>query len=162
MINIAFDLYCRVRYGIKIYRNVLTEKDRLTLLEESKKHLMIISSVHPGLQTSADLHQRIKHECYLIICKLMNKMKFKSIHQCWSVYNDPDHTKEVWHCHHIKSTSIYYMENPEELGTIFRVKGKEFQINVPTNTLMGIPGNIEHTGPIVTKPRQCIVIDTDE
>lgn len=164
MSNFLSDLYYRVKYNIIIHRNVLKEEERLILLEESKKHLKQLGDNFPGLQTDPDLHQRIQYEGYLIFHKLLKKIMFKSVIKCWSNYSDSEFSDNVWHTHHFtKKTSIYYMENPEELGTLFRVNNKVFQINVPTNTLMIIPGNMEHNAPPnVNKPRQCFVIDTNE
>ena len=161
--NFLSDLYYRVKYNIIIHRNVLKEEERLILLEESKKHLKQLGDNFPGLQTYPDLHQRIQYEGYLIFHKLLKKIMFKSVVKCWSNYSDSEFSDNGWHTHPVKITSIYYMENPEGLGTLFRHKGKEFRIDVPTNTLMIIPGNMEHNAPSnVNKPRQCIVIDTNE
>ena len=165
MTNFISNLYYRCRHGIKIYRNVLKEEERLNLLRYSKKYLKVVSESHPGLQTYADLHLKIDYDNYLTLNKLVKKMKIKvtDIVLCWLNYGDSGVGHIFWHTHPYKQTSIYYIENPEGLGTLFRHKGKEFRIDVPTNSLMIIPGKIEHTAPyeILTKPRYSFVIDNN-
>ena len=162
MLNFLSDVYYKYRYGIRIYRNVLSEEERLELLRNSSEYLDDKGPSVPGLQTVAVLHTLLNFKNHLTLCKLLKLVGFTNIRQCWSNYSDSYQSETVWHTHSSRLTSIYYMENPEGLGTLFRVNKKEFKIDVPTNTLMVIPGNIEHNAPSnVTKPRQCFVVDTD-
>ena len=163
MLNFLSDSYYKFKFDIRIYRNVLTEKERVELKKDSQRYLMDLGEHHPGLQTCEYLHELLTFENYVTLNKLLKMIGFVTIDMCWSNYSDSNLTKTCWHTHPVKLTSIYYLENPERLGTSFRVNGKQFQINVPTNTLMVIPGYIEHNAPSnVTKPRQCIVIDTND
>jgi len=162
VIDGLFDLYYRIKFGIKIHRNVLTEEERLGLIKDSNKYL-IKFPISPNLQSEPDLHKKLNEHSLKSIQKLLDKIGFTSILSCWSTYIDPIKVEGCWHKHAVNLTSIYYMENPESLGTVFRVDNKEFRIDVPTNTLVVIPGYIDHNGPMnVTKPRESLVIDTDE
>ncbi len=99
----------------------------------------------------------------LLKLKVKLKIKFEDIALGWLNYGDSRVGHTCWHTHPCKQTSIYYIENPEGLGTLFRHKGKEFRIDVPTNSLMIIPSKIEHTAPYgkLTKPRYSLVIDNN-
>ena len=162
VINRIFDLYHKIKFGIKIYRNVLTEEERLGLIKDSNRHLQKFPGF-PNLQSSSNLHKRLNKQSLKSIQKLLDKIGSTNILFCWSIYMDPMKVEGCWHNHEVKLTSIYYMENPESLGTVFRVDNKEFRVDVPTNTLVVIPGHIEHNVPMnVTKQRESLVIDTDE
>jgi hypothetical protein len=164
MPNFLSKLYYRHRHGIVVHRNVLTEEERVKLLEDSKNHLKTVSPRHPGLQTHADLNKKLYYENYLTLIKLLKRSGSTNIHKCWVNYSEYGLGQTTWHKHECKLTSIYYLENPENIGTIFRHKGKEFRIDVPTNTLMIIPGSLEHTGPYtyVSNPRYTLTIDTNK
>ena len=159
MQNFLSRIYYRFKYGIRIYTDVLKEEERLYLLEESKNYLQSIPNC-PGLQTRPELHLLIKSKSLL---KLMNKMRVKYISKCWVNYTDEEMKYLCWHNHSTwKYTSVYYLDNPEGKGTIFKDGDKVFQIDLPTNTLMVIPGNIEHSvPPNITKPRYSLVIDSN-
>ena len=162
VINGLFDLYYRIKFGIKIYRNVLTEDERLELIRDSNKYLIKFPE-NPNLQSPSNSHEKFNEQSLKSIQKLLDKIGFTSILRCWSTYMNPKKIEGCWHKHPVNLTSIYYMENPESLGTVFRVDNKEFRIDVPTNTLVVIPGYIDHNVPMnITKPRECLVIDTDE
>lgn len=162
VIDRLFGLYCRIKFGIKIHRNVLTEEERLGLIGDSNKYLQRFPT-NPGLQSEPDLHKKLNEQSLKSIQKLLDKVGCTSILKCWSTYMDPMKVEGSWHKHPVNLTSIYYMENPESLGTVFRIDNKEFRIDVPTNTLVVIPGYIDHNGPMnITKPRESLVIDTDE
>ena len=133
MLNFLSDLYYKFKFDIRIYRDVLTEKERVELLKDSQKYLSDLGEHFPGLQTCEYLHKLVTFENYVTLNKLLKIIGFETIHQCWSNYSDDNFTETCWHTHSVKLTSIYYLENPEELGTLFRVNGKQFQINVPTN-----------------------------
>jgi len=162
VIDRLFGLYCRIKFGIKIHRNVLTEEERLELIKDSNEYLVKFE-VNPNLQTHPDLHEKLNEQSLKSIQKLLDKIGVTSILRCWATYTDPMKVEGCWHKHPVNLTSVYYMENPESLGTVFRVDNKEFRIDVPTNTLVVIPGYIDHNGPMnVTKRRETLVIDADE
>lgn len=159
MLNFLSRIYYRLKYGIRIYTDVLKEEERLYLLEESKNYLEYIP-ICPGLQTRQELHFFIKSKSLL---KLMNKMRIKYISKCWVNYTDEEMKYLSWHTHDdVKYTSVYYLDNPEGKGTFFKDGDKIFQIDVPTNTLMIIPGNMSHSvPPNITKPRYSLVINSN-
>lgn len=147
-------------YGIRIYQNILSDEERIGLLNESKKLLKDLGPEYPGLQTDPYLHLRLMNK--KPIETLLSLSGYDSIYKCWVNYSDEDMENLVWHSHSdIKCTSVYYLHNPEEHGTMFDIDGKIFQLNVPTDTLMCIPPDIRHSGPVnVTQPRYSLVIDS--
>lgn len=159
MINWTIDLYYRLFYGIRIYRNVLTREDRLFLFENCKKHLRQISPDHPGLQTYEKFHTT---ESSRQINLLREVMGVKTIKRCWVNYVDHELGYESWHTHNTKYTSVYYLKNLHSDGTIFKIKNKLVTIPLPSNSMIVFDGSIEHTAPPGTKKsRYSVVIDSD-
>ena len=163
MPNFPSKIHYRLKYGIRIYTNVLKEQERLRFLRDLSQYLRkVVNSdrIFPGLQTRTDLHTQLSPENYFTLLKLMKRCGFKDVSSSWVYYSGANYPDNGWHTHKAKLTSIYYMENPEGFGTMFKHKGEEFQIDVPTNTLMVFPGNIEHSSPSgVTVPRYSFVFD---
>ena len=156
-------MFCKFKYGIKTFNNILLETERINLLNESKRFLEKISDLHPGLQTKSDLHLHLDHKnLFNLISKILKKAKVNGcIERCWVNYTDENLKYISWHTHpSVKFTIVYFLDNPENIGTIFRVKKQEFQIKGPTNSLIVIPPDLEHTVPNnITKPRYSLVID---
>jgi hypothetical protein len=152
----------RKRYGVKIYNNILTESERIQLLTISKNFLTIIEGC-PGLQTNSNFHLVLEQMGLgNILSKIQKKSKSNgTIHKCWVNYTDNEFSYTNWHTHSTsKKISVYFIENPENIGTICRVKEKEFHIKTKTNSLIILPTTIEHTVPYnVKKPRYSLAID---
>lgn len=158
MLNFLFKLYIKHKYGIKIYENVLSEEERVELLNLSKEHLEDLGNSYPGLQTSPNFWNQMNPK---VLKTFMNVVGYETISKCWVNYTDGEMGYTSWHAHESKNTSVYYLDNPEGRGTIFKVGEKVFQIDSPTNSLMVIPGNMIHSVPEnVTQPRYSLVIDT--
>ena len=68
------EFFFKFRYGIKVYKNVLTDSERKMLVESSKKYLKKISPDHPGLQSLNYLDKLFKVDedksASFIICLL--------------------------------------------------------------------------------------------
>jgi len=156
-------MFFKFKYGIRSFYNVLTENERLTLLEESKPQLKEISKLHPGLQTEANFHLILCQKgLFYLIQKILKKSKVNgNISACWVNYTDENLKYTCWHNHqNIKNSLVFFIENPDNVGTIFRINGKEIQIKAPTNSMITFSSNIEHTVPYnITKPRYSLVID---
>ena len=153
-------IYYRLRYGIKIYHNILTEDERLSLLADSHKHLKDLGDGFPGLQSKSDLHLLLNKKNQKSIRKIMNIMGLKQIFKCWVNYTDNDSQGGCWHTHPVEITSVYYLENPQKLGTVFKTKRKEFQIDLPTNSLIVFCPQLCHSGPgDAIQPRTTLVIE---
>jgi len=154
-------IYYRLRYGIKIYHNILTEDERLSLLADSHKHLKDLGDGFPGLQTLPNLHMLLNEKNQKSIRKIINIMGIKHIFKCWVNYTAKDAPGGAWHTHqNVEVSCVYYLENPEKKGTGFRTKRKEFQIDLPTNSLIVFCPSLEHTGPgDAIQPRTTLVIE---
>jgi hypothetical protein len=156
-------MFLRLKYGIIVFNNVLTENERFTLLKESKPLLEKLSESHPGLQTKSDFHLKLDQKgLFYPIQKILKKSKVNgNINKCWVNYTDENIKYISWHKHqNIKNTLVYFIENPENVGTIFRINGKEMQVKASTNSLITFPPSIEHTVPNnITKPRYSLAID---
>lgn len=156
------NFFLNLKYGIKIFHNVLNDNERIKLLSISKEFLHKISDIHPGLQTTNNFHFILDKRGYFnIILKLLKKSNNKTLKSCWVNYTDKNIKYTNWHIHpDCKSTLLYFIENPESVGTIFKVNEKQFQIKVPTNSLIIFPPTILHTVPHnIKKPRYSLAID---
>ena len=148
--------------SIKIYHNILTEDERIILLNHLKPLLQEIEFC-PGLQTRPTLHlesQNISN----IIKKVANKCGINaSVDLSWAVYFDKEIASELWHSHYesfFKYSLCYMIDNPEDFGTWFRFEDKVYKPECPTNSAIIFSPTLEHTGPAnVKKPRYSLAID---
>ena len=163
MLVIDNKMFLRLRHNIRIFHNILTEYERKLLLEEITPLLYKIQGSFPGLQTNPDLHFLLMQKgIFNLILKIQKKSKISgTISKCWGNYSDETMQYCSWHIHpNTKNTIVYFLENPENLGTICRKNGKEFQIKAPTNSAISLPPSMEHTFPYnITKPRYSLSID---
>ena len=147
--------------SVKFIDDILTEDERLNLLNLSKPLLEIIP-FSPGLQT----HHRLHTKCP-VISSLVEKIAKKSgfnrvIKKSWVNYTDRDLAYEMYHTHHdsFYTTIVYMIENPEGIGTFFKIGEKIYSTKCPTNSAMLFPTTMEHTvPPNVTMPRYSLAID---
>ena len=160
------DWFFRLKNNIKVYKNVLTESERKQLLKISKKYIKKIG-VHPGLQSenTIEIYLRSRGEGHLIdkIVQKAKLHKLKTNHRTfWFNYSDPSMDYINWHSHgpNIQRGLVYYLENPENLGTMFKIDGKEYQIKGQENSVIVFDTRIEHTFPNnVTLPRTSVAMD---
>jgi hypothetical protein len=112
--------------------NVITNKQRIKLLNVLKQKLTVMSEVRdkklvlfPGLQTEGDL-DKIK-EMQPLLNALKKRLGYNKILSCWGNHTDGSYIN--WHKHTRKHQGIdenkqeaivYYLLNPDELGTMFR------------------------------------------
>ena len=160
------DWFFRLKNNIKVYKNVLTESERKQLLKISKKYIKKIG-VHPGLQSenTIEIYLRSRGEGHLID-KIVQKAKLHKLkvnyRTFWFNYSDPSMDYINWHSHgpNIQKGLVYYLENPENLGTMFKIDGKEYQIKGEENSVIVFDTRIEHTFPNnVTLPRTSVAMD---
>ena len=164
--NLYGELFFRLKNNIKVYKNVLTESERKQLLKISKKYIKKIG-VHPGLQSenTIEIYLRSRGEGHLIdkIVQKAKLHKLKTNHRTfWFNYSDPSMDYINWHSHgpNTQIGLVYYLENPENLGTMFKIDGKEYQIKGQENSVIVFDTRIEHTFPNnVTLPRTSVAMD---
>ena len=164
--NLYGEWIFRLKNNIKVYKNVLTESERKQLLKISKKYIKKIG-VHPGLQSEniIEIYLRSRGEGHLID-KIVQKAKLHKLkvnyRTFWFNYSDPSMDYINWHSHgpNTRIGLVYYLENPENLGTMFKIGGKEYQIKGEENSLIVFDSRIEHTFPNnVTLPRTSVAMD---
>ena len=148
--------------SIKIYHNILTEDERIILLNDSKPLLQKLQSF-PALQTQANLHLE-NQNIFNIIEKVANKCGINApVDKSWAIYLDKEIAKETWHSHSesFSEYSICYMiDNPEGFGTWFRFKDIVYKPECPTNSAIIFSSRLEHTAPAnAKKPRYSLAID---
>ena len=164
--NLYGEWIFRLKNNIKVYKNVLTESERKQLLKISKKYIKKIG-VHPGLQSEniIEIYLRSRGEGHLIdkIVQKAKLHKLKTNHRTfWFNYSDPSMDYINWHSHgpNIRRGLVYYLENPENLGTMFKIDGKEYQIKGEENSVIVFDTKIEHTFPNnVTLRRTSVAMD---
>jgi hypothetical protein len=148
----------KFNHGIEVHYNVLSKKEIKNLLSVSKSKLYKIGYNFPGLQSDPNFHLHISDE---ILNKFFKKVKNKNISKCWVNYTDYDMKYESWHDHiKAKNTCVYMIENPEKMGTMFKINGKIYQIDMPTNSLTVFPSHLIHTVPYnIKNPRYSLAMD---
>ena len=145
----------RIFYDFKFYHNIYTDLERHSILQKAKPYLRTYEN-SPGLQTPPYLHEEVN------LTKLFNACRAgDNVGRCWMNYTRkgfPDHY--CWHTHPHRYTCVYYFDDGP--GTIFKGIRKDFQINVPKNTLVVFPAHIFHTAPVHEETeRYTIAFDFD-
>ena len=147
--------------SIKIIDNILTEQERIIFLNSLEPFLKRIPDC-PGLQTDSNLHQSSPIFANLIT-KIVRKCDIdRKIIKSWVNYTDKDMAYESWHCHprSFHTTICYMIENPEGIGTFFKIGEEIYPTKCPTNSVMLLPSDLMHTvPPNVTMPRFSLAID---
>lgn len=162
MPNFLSRIYFRFKYGIRIYLNILEDEKRSSLFYRLEKHYSRRGENYPSLQTPEYIHDYLRRVEPQIMKIFMSLLKIKNIDNCWAlcVLNSGE---SVWHTHeNCKRTCVYYLQNPEGLGTEFDYKGRKFRIDLPTNSLMSFPSDLKHRPPDHIKyPRYTFAINYD-
>lgn len=161
------EFFFKFKYGIKVYKNVLTDSERKVLVESSKKYLKKISPSHPGLQSVNYLDKLFKinqdKDASFLIDKLIKKSKLNNLkmQDCWVNYVDFTEKIPCWHMHeNIKKSLVYYLDSPENIGTKFRVDGKECLIGGIENSMVIFDSHMEHTAPYnISSSRLSLAMD---
>jgi len=148
---------------VKIYHNVLSDEERISILNNFK-HLLCETERSPGLQTYSDLHS-LSLDNFNIFEKIKKRIQInRKIQKSWINYTDINFAYEFWHNHDNLDTydysCCYMIENPENLGTWFRVNDEICQTKCPTNSVLVFHKLLMHTvPPNITKPRYSLAID---
>ena len=147
--------------SIKIIDNVLDFHERIIFLNSLEPHLQRIPDC-PGLQTPSNVHVASPVFSNLIT-KIVRKCNIdRKIIKSWVNYTDKDLAYESWHSHPLTfhTTICYMIENPEGIGTVFKIGDEIHETECPTNSVMLLPSNLVHSvPPNVTMPRFSLAID---
>ena len=148
---------------MKIYKNILSETDRKKLLKFCKSKLQNLGPDWPGLQSKNNLNTY--PEVGLFNKLLINKyVKGYSIQHQWVNYTEGDVIN--WHNHPIsKLSAVYFLKNPDNLGTIFRNEKYNYDkitfTKCPQNSLLVFDSKKIHSQPCSPKKikRYTIAVD---
>ena len=143
---------------MKVYKDILLEKERLKLLEYIKTTVKNLGSKYPGLQSKPNLHT--DKEMLPLIKIIKNHLKGYNIERCWANFSMGDYM--TWHAHPEFDISVaYYLKNPSSIGTVFKKDG--FGVHVPEcpeNSLLIFDSKLVHSVPYHLKEeRYSIAVD---
>jgi len=148
---------------MKLYKNILLETERKKLLKFCKTKLKNLGPDWPGLQSKNNLN--IYPEVDLFNKLLVSKyVKGCSIQHQWVNYTEGNIIN--WHNHPIsKLSAVYFLKNPDNLGTIFRNEKYSYDkitfTRCPQNSLLVFDSKKIHSQPCSPKKikRYTIAID---
>jgi|TARA_R100000455_G_C6173159_1_gene53825 hypothetical protein len=143
---------------MKVYKNILLEKERLEILKFVKTKVKDLGPNFPGLQSSPNLHQH--KELKILINKIKNITKGYLIEKCWANFSNGDYI--CWHNHSYCDKSIvYYLKNKLNIGTMFKKEGHNVQVSKGLqNSLLIFDSNLTHSAPChLSEERYSIAFD---
>jgi len=148
------NVFLRIFYDFRFYYNIYTDSERQSILEKTKLYLQEFEN-SPGLQTPPNIHREVD------LSKLFNACGGVNVGRCWLNYTRKGFPGDfVWHTHPHRYTCVYYFNDGP--GTVFKGIRKNFQINVPKNTLVVFPAHIFHSAPVHEEnERYTIAFDFD-
>ena len=143
---------------MKVYKNILSQKEKLKLLKFAKKVVKDLGDNFPGLQSPSNLHQY--KELNYFLDKINPYIKNYTIIKCWANQSTGDYL--CWHNHEAYDISIvYYLKNKSKIGTIFKKKGNEVMVlKCPENSMCIFDSKLIHSVPChLPEERYSIAID---
>jgi|TARA_R100000322_G_scaffold117530_1_gene75903 hypothetical protein len=144
---------------MKTYGNILTEKERMDMINFLQPHLKKFSATHPGLQTESNLH--VYPEMKTFLKKINSYINNYKIYHCWANVTNGDDL--AWHSHppFVVKSLVYYLKNKNEIGTMFKKEGIKVEVTrAPENSLAIFDGKLEHSVPLhLPEERISIAID---
>ena len=144
---------------MKTYGNILTEKERMDMINFLQPHLKKFSATHPGLQTESNLH--VYPEMKTFLKKINSYINNYKIYHCWANVTNGDDL--AWHSHppFVVRSLVYYLKNKNEIGTMFKKEGIKVEVTrAPENSLAIFDGKLEHSVPLhLPEERISIAVD---
>ena len=130
---------------MKVYKNILLEKERLEILNFVKTTVKDLGPDFPGLQSSPDLHQY--KELKILIDKIKDIIDGYSIQKCWANFSNGDYI--CWHNHvDCNKSMVYYLKNKSNIGTMFKKEGLKLEISKGLqNSALIFDSNLTHSVP---------------
>ena len=93
---------------MKIYKNILKEKEKRKILNFIKKEVKDLGDNHPGLQTPSNMH--VRPEMKPFVEAVQKYIKPYQIFKCWGVCSVGDTI--CWHTHpNSRCSFVYYLLN---------------------------------------------------
>tara|TARA_R100000544_G_C2224139_1_gene59494 strand:- start:326 stop:799 length:474 start_codon:yes stop_codon:yes gene_type:complete len=153
----------------EIHENILTEKERRSLLKFVKTKLEIETDRHPGTQTYNKLHEF--EELNIFLKKIKKYYAPYKVSSCWAVCTMSNSL--LWHNHVGKSkikpsrwSFVYYLQNKHGVGTMFKDPSiKAYDLieysNGKQNSLLKFASSIVHSSPVSHKKFERYIISLD-
>ena len=147
---------------MKLYKNILSEVERRKLLKFCKTKLENFGDNWPGLQSKNNLHSYPQMNTF--VNTILKKVKDYKIETSWVNYSKGDFIN--WHRHPTaKLSAVYFLKNPDSLGTIFRNEkynyDKIISTKAPQNSLLVFDGSKTHSQPYTHKKIERYTIAVD-
>lgn len=151
----------------KIYKNILSRKERKKLLQYVRERVSNIGDEFPGLQTHPNLH--LEKEMNFFMEKIQKYFGEYSVSRCWA--NQTDGSYVAWHKHYENEnfstlSIVYYLKNPTGMGVMFNsLSDNNYHLIEYTkgieNSLIIFDNKLEHSIPNYPdrKIRYTIAID---
>ena len=168
MINLLFKkpFVRKTPQGFSIVENVFSLKERRLMKKQLCPLVQYRGSNFPGLQSDPDIHHLVKSSGFFnFYTKLFdilygyNQSKTVGVVKSWVNLQDKN-TVPVWHTHPGSDyTCVYYLVNPEKIGTVIDYNNKIFQYEMKENSLLILPSTVRHSAPVVKKERFTVAID---
>ena len=140
---------------MKVYKNILSQKEKLKLFKFAKKIVKDLGPDFPGLQSSPDLHQY--KELKILIDKIKDIIDGYSIQKCWANFSNGDYLS--WHDHSDFDISmVYYLKNKSKLGTMFKQEGtKVMMTKCEENSMCIFNSKLIHSVPCHLPEERCSI-----
>ena len=137
---------------MKIYKNILKEKEKIKILNLIKKEVKDLGDNHPGLQTPSNMH--IRPEMKPFVEAVQKYIKPYQIFKCWGVCSVGDTI--CWHTHPDSRCSfVYYLHNPTEDGIMFLESSANYDVVKHTkgieNSMLEFENFKKHSTPLTAK-----------
>ena len=140
---------------MKVYKDILSKKERLKLLKFSKTTLKDLGPNYPGLQSFPNLHEYKELKVLLDKVKLITKEYM--IQKCWVNLSYGDYIN--WHNHpNCDKSIVYYLKNKSNIGTMFKKEGHKVEVTKGLeNSLLIFNSNILHSVPCHLPEERCSI-----
>ena len=140
---------------MKVYKNILSQKEKLKLFKFAKKIVKDLCSKYPGLQSLPNLHKC--KELKNLLDKINPYMTGYKIIQCWANHSNGDYL--CWHDHSDFDISmVYYLKNKSKLGTMFKQEGtKVMMTKCEENSMCIFNSKLIHSVPCHLPEERCSI-----
>ena len=130
---------------METHTDILSEQERLKLLNFTKKNVQSLGRDHPGLQSFADFHKH--EELKILIDKIKPFIKNYIIQKCWANLSNCNFI--YWHKHGDSDKSVvYYLKNKFNIGTMFKKEGHKLEVSEGVeNSLLIFDSKLSHSVP---------------
>lgn len=160
-----------IRDGIKIYYDIFSEEERLKIIKQfspflEEKYDVCSETGDPrAFKTNQTVYNLLKlcqedpDNYFNPFDRLREVLNINGeLFWAWMNYNTID-TNRYWH-QHVYDSCVLMLDNPESIGTSFKIDDEIIETVCPTNSLITVPKLCVHAPPKkITKPRYVLALD---